>query len=100
MAGHVTDWQRVEAMFECRMPELHISLMPAMSRLGLVLGLLLVTSVLLYLTINGIRTGKVRGRFGIYTEKENMVMFWITIFAYFFLAFMMFVGLLVAVFAP
>lgn len=87
-------------MFECLMPEIHLSLMLAMSRVGVVLGLLLVTAVFLYLAIKGIRTGKVRGRGATYTEEENFVMFWITICAYFFLAVMMFVELLVAVFAP
>lgn len=71
MAGHVEDWQRVEAMFECLMPELHLSLMLAMSRMGLVLVLLLVTSLLLYLAIKGIRTGKVGTRRSGYTEQES-----------------------------
>ncbi|MFC5457726.1 hypothetical protein [Prosthecobacter fluviatilis] len=74
--------------------------MLAMSRMGMLLVLLLVTSVLLYLAIKGIRSGRVRGRGGIYTEEENFVMFWITIGVYFFLAGTMLVGLLVAVFAP
>lgn len=87
-------------MFECPMPELHLSLILAVSRMGVVFMLLLGTSGLLYLVINGIRTGKIRGRNGIYTQEENFVMFWITIVAYFFIAFMLLVGLLSAVFAP
>lgn len=87
-------------MFECFMPELHLSLMFAMSRMGGILVLLLVASLLLYLAIKGLRTGKVRGRDGIYTQEENSVMFSIIIFFYFFMAFLIFVGLLTAVFAP
>lgn len=82
------------------MPELHLSLVLAMSRMGTIMGLLLVTSVLLYLAINGMRVGKVGTRRSGYTEKESFVRFWITLCAYFFLAVMMFVELLVAVFAP
>ena len=86
-------------MVECRMPELHLSLMLAMSRMGFIVMTFLVTSVFLYLAIQGLRTGKVRGRGATYTQEENFVMFAITISAYFSLAFMTFVGLLVAVFA-
>ena len=87
-------------MFDCLMSELHLSLVLAVSRIGGGLVLLLLTSVLLYLAIKGLRTGKVRGRDGIYTQEENSVMFSIVIFGYFFMAFLMFVGLLSAVFAP
>ena len=74
--------------------------MPAVSRMGLILVLLLVTSLLLYLAINGVRTGKIGTRGTLRTEKENFVSFWLGIMAYFFLAVMMFLGLLSAVFAP
>ena len=87
-------------MFEYAMPEFHLSLMLAMSRMGKTLVLLLVTSVLLYLPIKGIRTGRVGTRRSGYTEEESFVRFWISIMAYFFLAVMMFLELLVAVFAP
>ena len=87
-------------MFECLMPELLLSLMLAMSRLGFIVMTFLVTSVLLYLAIKGIRTGKLGTRRSPCTEEENFVRFWLGIFAYFFLAFAVFVGLLVAVFAP
>jgi hypothetical protein len=87
-------------MFECSMPELPLSLMLAVSRIGGALLLLLVASFLMYLAIKGLRTGKVRGRDGIYTQEENSVMFSILISFYFILAVMMFLGLLSAVFAP
>ncbi len=74
--------------------------MLAVSRIGGILVLLLVASVLLYLAIKGLRTGKVRGRDGIYTQEENFVMFSIVIFGYFFFAFLIFVGLLSAVVEP
>lgn len=74
--------------------------MLATSRIGTILVLVLVASVLLYLAIKGLRTGKVRGRDGIYTQEENPVMFSIVIFGYFFMAFALFVGLLSALFAP
>ncbi|MCX6848400.1 MAG: hypothetical protein NTY98_05735 [Verrucomicrobia bacterium] len=82
------------------MPELHLSLLLAMSRTGGILVLLLITSVLLYLAIHGIRTVRVGTRRSGYTEEESVVRFWITICAYFILAVMMFLGLVVAVFAP
>lgn len=87
-------------MFEYLMPQLHLSLMLAMSRMGFGLVLFLVISLLLYLSIKGIRTGRVGTRRSGYTEHESFVRFWITIVAYFFLAFMLLVGLLSAVFAP
>lgn len=68
--------------------------------LGGILVLLLVTSVLLYLAIKGVRTGRVGTRRSGYTEEESFVRFWISICAYFILAVMMFVELVVEVFAP
>jgi len=100
MASHFECWQWAEVMIECLMPELHPSLMLAVSRIGGALLLLLVASFLMYLAIKGLRTGKVRGRDGIYTKEENSVMFSILISFYFILAVMMFLGLLSAVFAP
>ncbi|WP_461528034.1 hypothetical protein [Prosthecobacter sp.] len=82
------------------MPEFHLSLMLAMSRTGGVLVLLIITSALLYLAIKGIRTGRVGTRRSGYTEEESVVRFWITICAYFILAVMMFLELVVAVFSP
>lgn len=82
------------------MPEIHFSLVLAMSRVGFVLVLFLVISLLLYLAIKGIRTGRVGTRRSGYTEQESFVRFWISIVAYFFIAFMLLVGLLSAVFEP
>ena len=82
------------------MPELHLSLMLATSRMGKMLVPTLLTSVFLYLAIKGLLTGKVRASSGTYTKEENLMMVWFCIFGWFTAAFLVFVVLLGVVFEP
>ncbi len=81
---------------------LGIQLLPLLAWSGMsgILVMVLLASMFLYLGINGLRTGKTRGKGATYTQEENFVMFWIHIFIWFFGAFLVLVMLLAAAFAP